>query len=128
MIFKYYNVHITQEELAGEIYRKKLDGALNLDMLIAARKHGFDAHAPDGSRQLLKEYIARGIPVIALVSSGEDPGRYHFMVVYGYDDEKEIFRIHSGKRNAGTIGYREFSRAWEPSGKWMLVVEQKMDY
>lgn len=127
MVFKYYNVHIPQEELAGEIYRKELDGALNLDMLIAARKHGFGAHTPEGSLRALKEYIAREIPVIVLVSSGPDTDQYHFMVVYGYDDAKKIFRIHSGRRKAGAIGYQEFSRVWEPAGKWMLVVEQR-DY
>jgi ABC-type bacteriocin/lantibiotic exporter with double-glycine peptidase domain len=125
MVFGYYNVILPQEELAEEFYRKKISGSLNLDMLISARKHGFDALIPEGSRDLLKGYISSDIPIIVMVCSSPDSKKYHFMVIYGYDDTKELFRIHSGKTRDGTIGYQELDRIWAPTGKWMLVVERK---
>ncbi|MFH1038624.1 MAG: C39 family peptidase [PVC group bacterium] len=127
MVFGYYRVAISQEELADEIYRKKLDGTLNLDMLISARRHGFDADAPAGSLSLLKEYIRRDIPVIVMIKTGAAPERYHYMVVYGYDDGGENVSVHSGKTRAGTVPYRDFERGWEAAGRWMLVIEQKQD-
>jgi len=125
MVFGYYNVILPQEELAKEFYRKKISGSLNLDMLISARKHGFDALIPDGSRDLLKRYISSDIPIIVMVSSSPGSKKYHFMIIYGYDDEKELFRIHSGRTRDGKIGYQELDRIWAPTGKWMLVVERK---
>ncbi len=128
MVFEYYNVRIPPEELAGEIFRENLSGSLNLDMLVSARRHGFDARAFEGSIRLVKEYIARNVPVIVLVGASGSPGRNHFMVVHGYDDEKNIFHIHSGRTRAGTIAYPELIRVWEPTGNWMLVVEQKQNF
>ena len=128
MVFGYYNVLISQEELAGEIFRENLSGTLNLDMLVSARRHGFDAQALEGSPRLLKEYIARNVPVIVLVGASGSFDQNHFMVVHGYDDEKNIFYIHSGRTRAGTIEYPELVRVWEPTGNWMLVVEQKQNF
>ncbi len=125
MVFGYYNVILTQEELAKEFYRKKISGSLNLDMLISARRHGFNALTPDGSLDLLKRYISSNIPIIAMVSSSPGSKKYHFMVIYGYDDTKKVFRIHSGKTRDGTIGYQELDQIWAPTGKWMLAVERK---
>ena len=125
MVLGHYNVILSQDELAEEFYRKEISGSLNLDLLISARRHGFDAEVPEGSRSLLKKFISRNIPVIVMVRPSPDPEKYHFMVIYGYDDENELFRIHSGKTRDGTIGYQEFDRIWKPTGKWMLLVERK---
>ena len=105
MVFGHYNVILTQDELAEEFYRKKLSGSLNLDMLISARRHGFSAFTPVGSRNLLKKYISSDVPIIVMVRSSADSKKYHFMVIYGYDDTKELFRIHSGRTRDGTISY-----------------------
>lgn len=125
MVLGYYNVFLSQEELAEEFYRKEISGTLNLDLLISARRHGFDAETPVGSRDLLKKYISLNIPVIVMVRTSSDPERYHYLVIYGYDDTKELFRIHSGSTRDGTIGYREFDHIWNPTGNWMLVVKRK---
>ncbi len=128
MVFRYYDVSIPQERLAEEIYLKKLSGTLNLDMLIAARRHGFSAESPAGSLAILKEYVARGVPVIALVESPPDTGRFHYLVIYGYDDEKKKLSAHSGRRKATTIAYEDFEKAWQAARNWMLVVERKKDW
>jgi ABC-type bacteriocin/lantibiotic exporter with double-glycine peptidase domain len=123
MVLGHYNVILSQEELAEEFYRKEISGSLNLDLLISARRHGFDAEVPEGSRSLLKKYVSRNTPIIVMVRSA--PGKYHFMVIFGYDDTEELFRVHSGKKRNGTIDYQELDRIWAPTGKWMLVVERR---
>lgn len=128
MVLGYYNVILSQEELAEELYRKEISGSLNLDMLISARRHGFAALIPEGSRRRLKRYISCNVPIIVMVRSSSDSEKYHFMVIYGYDDTKELFRIHSGRTRDEKIGYNDLDRIWEPTGKWMLVVEQKKEF
>jgi ABC-type bacteriocin/lantibiotic exporter with double-glycine peptidase domain len=125
MVFGYYGVTIAQERLADELYRRKLLGSLNLDLLVSARRHGFDADMHRGSLELLKSYLGRDIPVIALVRVSAEPERYHYLVVFGYDDEAEVLTVHSGKTRTGEIGYSEFDRDWEAADRWMLTVERK---
>ncbi len=127
MVFGYYKVVIPQEKLAGEIYQKKLDGALNLDMLISARRHGFAAEAPEGSLSLLKASLRRDIPVIVMVRAGTSPERYHYLIVYGYDDAADKLSIYSGGTEPGTVSYRDFDDKWKATGRWMLIIEQKQD-
>jgi ABC-type bacteriocin/lantibiotic exporter with double-glycine peptidase domain len=125
MVFGYYGVTIPQKRLADELYRKKLLGSLNLDLLVSARRHGFDAGMHRGSLALLKSYLGRDIPVIALVRVSSEPERYHYLVVFGYDDKAEVLTVHSGRTRAGEIGYGEFDRNWEAADRWMLTVERK---
>lgn len=125
MVFGYYGVTIPQERLAEEFYRKNLAGSLNLDLLVSARRHGFDAAMHRGSLKLLKDCLRRDIPVIALVRVSADPERYHYLVVFGYDDERETLTVHSGKTRAGVISSSEFDRDWAAADRWMLTVERK---
>jgi len=128
MVFGYYRVRISPDDLAEELRIEKMSGSLNLDLLIAARRHGFSARTPPGTIQTLKDYISRDIPVIALVAPDPAEDFFHFLVVYGFDDQTGQFIVHSGRKRALKIGYDEFRRIWEPSRNWMLVVEQKIDF
>jgi ABC-type bacteriocin/lantibiotic exporter with double-glycine peptidase domain len=128
MVFGYYRIRISQEDLAEEINPKNLSGSLNLDLLIAARRHGFAARSYSGTLKLLKEYLARDVPVIALVNFQPDSDSYHFLVTYGFDDEKGELTVHSGRTSGGKLGYHEFGRAWRAADNWMLVVEQKSEW
>jgi len=125
MVFGYWGVIIPQERLAAELYRKKLSGSLNLDLLVSARRHGFAAAMHRGSLELLKSYLNRNVPVIALVRVSSEPERYHYLVVFGYSDQTRTLTVHSGKIRAGEIGYSEFDRDWQAADRWMLTVERK---
>ncbi|MDP8236368.1 MAG: C39 family peptidase [Candidatus Erginobacter occultus] len=127
MVFGYYGIVIPQERLAGELYRKELSGSLNLDLLVSARRHGFAAAMHQGTPELLKDYLDRDVPVITLVRVSSDPDRFHYLVVFGYDDQTRTFTVHSGGLRAGEIGYREFDRDWEAADRWMLTVERKKE-
>ena len=125
MVFGYWGVTIPQERLADEFYRKELAGSLNLDLLVSARRHGFHAEMHRGSLELLKSYLRRNVPVIALVRTSADPERYHYLVVFGYDDGEESLAVHSGKTRGGAAAYSDFDRDWAAADRWMLTVERK---
>lgn len=128
MVFGYYGVLIPQQRLADELYQRKLSGSLNLDLLISARKHGFAAGMHRGSLELLRDYLRRDIPVIALVRVSSRPERYHYLVVIGYDDGEKTLTVHSGETRTGQLGYGEFDRVWEAADRWMLTVERKKEW
>ncbi len=128
MVLGYYGVVIPQKQLADEFYRKKLSGSLNLDLLISARRHGFEAAMHRGSLELLRDFLRRDVPVIALIRTSTDPDLYHYLVVFGYDEETRTFTVHSGGRRESRIDYGEFDRNWTAADRWMLTVERKKDW
>ncbi len=128
MVLGYYGVIIPQERLAEEFYRKKLSGSINLDLLVSARRHGFAAAMHRGSAELLRDYLDRNIPVIALVRVSTDPDRFHYLVIIGYNDETRTFTVHSGGSRAGELDYGEFDRDWKAAERWMLTVERRNDW
>ncbi len=127
MVFHYYRVPIKADELAREIYHKSLAGTLNLDLLIAARRHGFAARAQSGDLETIKSFIRREVPVIALVRPRTASKRYHFLVIYGFDDESRQLFVHSGRRGGRNITYPAFQRRWRPAKNWMLTVERRKE-
>ncbi len=127
MVLGHWGVIVPQQRLAEEIYLGKLEGSLNLDLLAAARRHGFAAAMHRGSLKLLKDFLRRDIPVIALIRVSAEPERYHYLVVFGYDDESQTLAVHSGEKRDGDVSYREFERDWEAADRWMLTVERKED-
>lgn len=125
MVLGYYGVSIPQKQLADEFYRKNLSGSLNLDLLVSARRHGFEAAMHRGCLELLREYLRRDVPIIALIRTSTDPDRYHYLVIYGYDDETRTFTVHSGGLRGGRLSYEDFDRDWAGAEHWMLTVERK---
>ncbi|HOO76856.1 MAG TPA: C39 family peptidase [bacterium] len=128
MVFNYYGVEFDQESLAREVYRPELDGSLNLDLLQAARRHGFDAEAFSGSRDDIFQALDAGAPVIVQVLVPGGSGNYHFMVVRGYDRESRTLTVHSGRSRDLRLEWDAFGRDWDGSGNWMLVVRRKTSW
>ena len=94
MDLSYYGVHVSQETLADDLRPTHNETGKNDDksttpeeIVGEAEKYGFTAYyRPNGSIQLLKDFIANGIPVITrtLFMPNEDFG--HYRVIKGYDD------------------------------------------
>lgn len=127
MVFHYYRVPIKAEDLAREIYQKDLSGTLNLDLLVAARRHGFTARAQSGDLKTVKDFIRREVPVIALVRPRSGSKQYHFLVICGFDDGDRQLTVHSGRRRGEKISYPAFRRQWRSGRNWMLTVERRRE-
>jgi tetratricopeptide (TPR) repeat protein len=94
MDFSYYGIHVSQETLADDLRPTHNESGKNDDksttpeeIVAEIQKYGLTAYyRPHGSIQLLKEFIANGIPVITrtLFIPTEDFG--HYRVIKGYDD------------------------------------------
>ena len=94
MDLSYYGVHVSQETLADDLRPTHNETGKNDDksttpeeIAAEAEKYGFTAYyRPNGSIQLLQDFIANGIPVITrtLFMPNEDFG--HYRVIKGYDE------------------------------------------
>lgn len=124
-VLQYHGEKLTQQQIAAEIYLPRR-GTLNLDLLLFARRRGFVAAAPKGNPQLLKATLADGIPAICQVERRDLFGRRtHFVVVYGYDDTKRIYRLHQGTKGSVSVRQPAFEKAWKRGNHWMLTVRPK---
>lgn len=123
MVLNFYGMKITQEEIAKEIYLKKLKGALNIDLLMYARQKGFQARYYSGSIDDLKANISNDAPLILLLNLGyEIYPVYHYIVAAGFHDEKNFIIAHSGKERDKTFSYKELLKAWEKTSFGTLLI------
>jgi len=125
IVLHYYGARVSPDDLSREVYRRQISGTLNLDLLLAARRHGFEAAASAGTEGEIKSWIDREIPVIVLLGKRADQAVFHYAVVYGYDEEAQVFTLHSARTPALRLAYDEFSRQWAAASSWMLVVKRK---
>jgi hypothetical protein len=122
-VLNFYGKELSQEEIAESIYLPQVKGTLNLDLLLYARKQGFEAETLNFDLERLKKELAEGHPLIVFLDVGW--GFYpirHYAVVVGYDDTQEVIVIHSGGRKNQLISDKKFQKAWEKTGNWCLLI------
>ena len=125
-VLRYHGEEIAAADIADEIYLPHYRGSLNLDLLIFARKRGFDVWANEGSADAIRRAIARDRPVICMVRRGNVVARRnHYVVVRGYDSERKVWLLDSGNGREEIFTEADFEREWAECGHWMLVVEGK---
>ncbi len=114
---------VTADQMVEQVYLPARKGSLQIEMLVAPRRHGLVAYelAPQMA-DLLRE-VAAGTPVIVLENY-----RYkwwplwHYAVIIGYDlDEGEVIR-HSGTHRHQTMPFNVFEYVWNDEGYWAMVV------
>jgi ABC-type bacteriocin/lantibiotic exporter with double-glycine peptidase domain len=127
-VLQYHGERVSAADIGREIDLPGYHGALNLDLLLWARTRGYPAWAGEGSVGSLQQALARGLPVICMVRRrGRAVDRNHFVVVRGYDNERQEWFVDEGKGGEETVGAGDFARDWAECGRWMLVVEGRRE-
>jgi ABC-type bacteriocin/lantibiotic exporter with double-glycine peptidase domain len=110
-------------QLKEAVYLAKLKGTLPVDLVLAAQACGMSAKMLDGGMPQLKNELDAGHPLIAFVNLGY---RFipigHYLVVTGYDDRRQTIYAHSGMKKNGPVSYKTFSKQWERTGRWALLI------
>ena len=122
MVLNAAGVSVTPEALIDQVYIPARQGSLQIEMLVAARRHGLIALelAPQLT-DVLRE-IAAGTPVIVLENYGFKVfPKWHYAVLVGYDlAEGEVIR-RSGTRQRQTMPFAVFEYNWKTEGHWAMV-------
>ncbi len=122
MVLNAAGVSVTPEALIDQVYIPARKGSLQIEMLVAARRHGLIALelAPQLT-DVLRE-IAAGTPVIVLENYGFKVfPKWHYAVLVGYDlAESEVIR-RSGTRQRQTMPFAVFEYNWKTEGHWAMV-------
>ncbi|MCK5708010.1 MAG: C39 family peptidase [Candidatus Aureabacteria bacterium] len=127
MLFNYYDKNISQDEVAKHIYNPKIKGTLSIDLLLFVRNLDFYSEIYSSSIQDLKKKIDEGFPVIVMTKG--DPNNswsffknYHFFVIYGYDDKKNIFYCHSEDMKASELPFKKLLGAWKETNCCAFII------
>jgi len=122
-ILTYWGVPTDPTALKGEIYLPRLRGTLPLDLLLAAQAHGLKAESYNGSLDNVQSELEAGHPLVAFLNLGyEIFPQGHYVVITGYDDQRQGVYVHSGLERDEFLPYERFLRSWEKTGRWTLRI------
>ncbi len=121
MVLGYWERPIRHEEIAAALLEPELRGIPGSRLTEFARQHGFTAIAYEGDLTQLRDYVAKGRPLIVAWKLGRD--RYHDVVVVGFDDEGGAVMVNDPAEGAERrIPLRTFEKRWAGAGHWTLLV------
>lgn len=131
MIMSYFGVYKSQIDLGQEMRPYQNPQGDNDDKSIFApefvafaQKNGLESlHRPNGTIDLLKQFIVQGIPVVVRtwLHPNEDIG--HFRIIRGYDDETQVvIQDDSYEGPNRRIPYSQFDEMWQPFNYGYILV------
>lgn len=114
---------LTPEQLTPQVYLPGRQGALQAEMLAAARRHGLVPYVIEPSLQALLREIASGAPVLVLQNlSLPFAPQWHYAVAVGYDRAGGEIELHSGSTERLRLPLATFERTWARSQHWAVRV------
>lgn len=114
---------ITPQELTPQVYLPGRQGALQVEMLAAARRQGLVPYVLAPELSALLDEVAAGHPVLVLqnLSLPVSP-LWHYAVVIGYDRARQEILLHSGTTARLPMRLATFEHTWARSGRWAVRV------
>ncbi|MDO9203516.1 MAG: PA2778 family cysteine peptidase [Hydrogenophaga sp.] len=114
---------VTPEALTSQVYLPGRQGALQLEMLAAARRQGLVAYPLVPTLQALLTEVASGHPVLVLQNLALPISpMWHYAVVVGFDRERREILLHSGTTARLSMPLSTFEHTWARSDHWAFRV------
>ena len=128
-VLNHFGDPATEAQLIKTLDRGLHGGVVSVDLLLEARRRGFEAELLPGTPALLAKEIDAQHPAILMIRVINLPGRksdyYHYVVVDGRDPSRNLFRLHFGDGTARWIELSSIDRNWAATSRAMLVVRNK---
>jgi ABC-type bacteriocin/lantibiotic exporter with double-glycine peptidase domain len=121
MVFRYWEKPVEHDAIAAELVEPELKGIAGSRLAEFARRNGARAIAYEGDLAQLRDYVAKGRPLIVAWKLGE--GRFHDVVVVGFDDAQEAVVVNDPAEGARRrVPIERFEKRWAGAGHWTLLV------
>ena len=119
MVLRYWQQPASHDEIAQALLEPELKGILGSRLEAFARERGMTAIAYRGDMAQLREYVAKGRPLIVAWKVGR--GRYHDVVVVGLEEGAVL--VHDPADGASRrVAAGDFEERWAGAGHWTLLV------
>jgi tetratricopeptide (TPR) repeat protein len=116
---------VSEAELNHEL-PKTPQGVLSVDLLLAARKRGFEAELGAGDGEAIRREIESGRCALLMLRLLDAPGEshdvFHYIAVDGVDPDRGRFRFQFGDGRVRWASLREVERGWKGAGHALLRV------
>lgn len=121
MVLGYWGARVSQDEIAALLLQKELHGILGSRLAQFARERGFSAFAYAGDMGHLRDYVAKGRPLIVALKAGRR--RFHNVVVVGFDPERDALLVNDPALGAARpLPVDDFEARWAGADHWTLLV------
>ena len=109
-------------DLTPQVYLPGRHGSLQAELIGAARRHGRLPYLmPPQADELVAE-LHEGRPVLLLQNLGATRWpRWHYAVLIGYDADRNVALLRSGKRERVEMRWQRFARTWHRGGRWAVT-------
>ena len=116
-------VPVSPEELRSRVYIPGREGALQVELLAAARHFGRTPYEIESSLTALVAELDAGRPVLVLQNLGASLAPiWHYAVVVGYLPDQEAMVLRSGDRERLLLDAKSFAKTWVRADSWGVVV------
>jgi tetratricopeptide (TPR) repeat protein len=111
------------EDVLDQVYLPARKGSLQLEMLAAGRHFGMLSYRIRPDMKALLQEVAAGHPVIVLqnLSFPLSPV-WHYAVVTGFDRDRNVLTLHSGRTRDMEMSLYTFERTWERADHWAMLL------
>ena len=121
MVLRYWGDPAPETEMADALPGSSARGQAGSRLAEVARRRGHQAIAYEGDLVHLREYVAKRRPLVVALDAGR--GRYHDVVVLGFDDPLQEVVVHDPAVGpARRVPFRTFEERWAAAGHWTLLV------
>ncbi len=131
LVLSSYGDPVSEADLAASLPRAPGGGVLSVDLLLEARRRGFDASLVAGTREAIRDEILDGRPVILMLRMLHAPGAgqdvYHYVVVDGFDPRRHLCRVQFGDGKVRWAPPESLERGWRAAGHALLLVRPRPD-
>jgi TolA-binding protein len=114
-VLQHYGDATTMDEWQQKLPKTR-GGVMSIDLVLAARGKGFDAHLVTGDSGLVKAELRDGHPVILMLQVVQYPGSsldfFHYVVLDGYDELQNLVRVQFGDGKARWAHIERLESAW----------------
>src|SRR5688500_4979253 len=111
MVLQYWGGAGSHDEIKEELLQPELRGIAGSALAAFATGRGLTAVAHAGDIDHLRDHLAKGRPMIVAWAMGR--GRYHDVVVVGFDEHRKRVIVHDPARGpARAIEVDKFERRW----------------
>jgi tetratricopeptide (TPR) repeat protein len=115
-------VKVSPEALVDQVYLPGRKGSLQPEMLAAARRQGLLAYPLKPSVEAVLREVAAGNPVLVFQNLAFSIYPvWHYAVVMGFDRERRVLLLHSGRTARMEISLFAFERTWARGQYWAML-------
>jgi ABC-type bacteriocin/lantibiotic exporter with double-glycine peptidase domain len=119
MVLGYWGKPVPHRQIAAALSEPELHGIRGERLASFARDRGLFSLAYEGDVAQLREYVAKGRPLIVAWKIGR--GRFHDVVVVGFEGDDVL--VHDPADGASRrVAARDFEKRWAGAGHWTLLV------